>query len=150
MAIPTEAIETAFIARLRGDTTLQGLLTGATSPLWNIFDANGVPTNQPFPYVVVFPIMTQLGEDLSFGTDARDTFVQASAFTMPGASGGMKQARDIMGRIDALFFSEGKGIPLDLSSSGFNQYLILPDNAIERPDEIVPSIDVRWKLQTQG
>ena len=150
MSIPTGAIEAATISRLRADSSLQGLLVGSTSPTWNIFDANGVPTNQVPPYVVVFPITSQLGEDYSFGTDARDTFLQISAFTQPGAGGGMKQARDIMARIDALFFSGGKGIPLDLSGQGFNQYLILPDNEIERPDEIMPSVDQRWKLLTQG
>lgn len=148
MAVPTGAIQAAFIARLRGDTTLQGLLTGSTTPTWSIFDSGGVPVSQPFPYIVVFPILSQIGEDLSLGTDAVNTFVQTSVFTQTGASGGFFQARGIAARIYALMHEKA----LDLSSSGFNQYLLLFDNEQEIPqaDGITQLIATRWKLQTQG
>lgn len=148
MALPTGAIQAAFIARLRGDTTLQGLLTGSTSPTWNIFDSGGVPVGQSFPYVVVFPILSQSGEALSFGTDAVDSFVQTSVFTQVGASGGFSQARGIAARIYILTHENA----LDLSSSGFNQYLLLFDNEQEIPqaDGITQMIATRWRLQTQG
>lgn len=148
MALPTGAIQTAFIARLRGDVTLQGLLVGSTTPTWNIFDSGGVPVGQSFPYAVVFPILSQSGEDLSFGTDAVDTFVQTSVFTQVGASGGFSQARGIAARIYTLMHEKA----LDLSSSGFNQYLLLFDNEQEIPqsDGITQMIATRWKLQTQG
>ena len=148
MSIPTGAIQTAFIARLRGDAALQGLLVGSTTPTWNIFDANGVPVGQSFPYVVVFPILSQSGEDLSFGTDAVDSFVQISVFTQVGASGGFSQARGIAKRVYDIVQEKA----LDLSSSGFNQYLLLFDNEQEIPqsDGITQLIAHRYKLQTQG
>lgn len=148
MSLPTGAIQTAFIARLRGDTTLQSLLVGSTAPTWNIFDSGGVPVGQPFPYIVLFPILSQSGEDLSFGTDAVDTFVQSSVFTQVGASGGFSQARGIAKRIYDITHEK----ELDLSSSGFLQYLLLFDNEQEIPqaDGITQLIATRWKLQTQG
>ncbi len=148
MSLPTGAIQTAFIARFRGDTTLQGLLTGSTTPTWNVFDGSGVPVSQSFPYVVVFPITSQSGQDLSFGTDAVDTFVQVSVFTQVGASGGFSQARSIAKRIYDITQEKA----LDLSSSGFNQYLLLFDNEQEVPqgDGITQLIAHRYKLQTQG
>jgi len=148
MTLPTGAIQTAFIARLRGDVTLQSLLVGSTAPTWSIFDSGGVPVGQPFPYVVLFPILSQSGEALSFGTDAVDSFVQTSVFTQVGASGGFSQARGIAARIYALMNENA----LDLSLSGFNQYLLLFDNEQEVPqaDGITQMIATRWKLQTQG
>lgn len=148
MSLPTGAIQTAFIARLRGDATLQALLTGSTAPTWNIFDSGGVPVGQPFPYIVAFPILSQSGEDLSFGTDAVDAFVQSSVFTQSGASGGFSQARGIAARIYTLMHENA----LDLSLNGFNQYLLLFDNEQEIPqaDGITQLIATRWKLQTQG
>lgn len=148
MALPTGAIQTAFIARLRGDAPLQGLLAGSTTPTWNIFDSGGVPVGQSFPYVVVFPILSQSGEDLSFGTDAVDSFVQISVFTQVGASGGFSQARGIAKKIYDIVHEKA----LDLSSSGFNQYLLLLDNEQEVPqsDGITQLIAHRYKLQTQG
>jgi hypothetical protein len=148
VALPTGAIQTAFIARLRGDATLRGLLVGSTTPTWNIFDSGGVPVGQSFPYVVVSPILSQSGEDLSFGTDAVDTFVQSSVFTQTGASGGFSQARGIAKRIYDIVHEKA----LDLSLSGFSQYLLLFDNEQELPqsDGITQLIATRWKLQTQG
>jgi len=92
--------------------------------------------------------LSQSGEALSFGTDAVDSFVQTSVFTQVGASGGFSQARGIAARIYALMNENA----LDLSLSGFNQYLLLFDNEQEVPqaDGITQMIATRWKLQTQG
>jgi hypothetical protein len=145
MSLPTAAIQTGFIARYRADTPLQGLLAGSTAPTWSIYDQNGVPTNQAFPYVVLFPITSQSGTALAFGTDAVDTFMQVSVFTQ---SGGLAQARAIAKRIYDI--SQGKA--LDLSGSGFNQFFLLFDNEQESPelDGITQQIAHRYKLMTTG
>lgn len=144
MGYPVPAIQVAIIARLRGDTTLRGLLVGSTAPEWNVFDADGVPVNQPCPYVVTFPITNQSGEDLSFGTDAVDTYQQVSTFTK---SQGYAQARAIAGRNYFLLHMK----VLDLSADGFNQYLIIFDSDQElSEDGINQHIPQRYKLQTQG
>jgi hypothetical protein len=148
VSLPTAEIETAFITRYRNDATLQGLLTGAVAPLYNIFDQGGVPTNQPFPYVVIFPITSQSGEALSFGTDAVDVFMQVSVCTQVGTSAGFAQARTIAKQIYKLTHQKA----LDLSGSGFNQYLLLFENEQERPptDGITQQIIHRYRCNTQG
>jgi Protein of unknown function (DUF3168) len=148
MSLPTIAIQTAMISRYRGDTTLQGLLVGSTTPLWSVFDQEGVPVSTAFPYIVLFPITSQSGTSLSFGTDAVDTFMQVSIFTQVGASGGFSQARSIAKRIYDITQMKA----LDLSSSGFNQYLLLFDNEQEVPqgDGITQLIAHRYRLETQG
>ena len=145
MSLPTGAIQTGFITRYRADTPLQGLLTGATAPEWSIYDQNGVPTNRAFPYVVLFPITSQSGTVLSFGTDAVDTFVQISVFTQ---AGGFAQARAIMKRIYDITHEKA----LDLSASSFNQFFLLFDNEQESPesDGITQQIAHRYQLMTQG
>lgn len=145
MGLPTAAIQTGLITRYRADVPLQGLLVGATAPTWSVFDQGGVPTNQPFPYVVLFPITSQSGEDLSFGTDAVDSFVQVSTFTQ---AGGIAKARAIAKRI----YDITQERALDLSASGFSQYFILFDNEQEIPesDGITQHIAHRYKLMTQG
>jgi hypothetical protein len=131
--------------RYRADTTLQGLLTGAAAPTWNIFDQGGVPTNQPFPYVVVFPVTSQSGTVLSFGTDAVDTYMQISIFTQ---AGGFAKVRTIAARIYTLTHQQA----LNLSGGGFNQFFVLFDNEQEIPesDGIMQHIALRFKLMTQG
>lgn len=148
MSLPTAAIQTAAISRYRADTTLQGLLTGATSPLWNIYDQMGVPTNTAFPYVVVFPIMSQQGMAFAFGTDAVDSYMQVSVFTQTGASGGFSQARAIVKRVYDITHKQA----FNLSGSGFNQFLLLFDNEQEAPqqDGITQAIHHRYRLGTQG
>jgi hypothetical protein len=143
MSYPVPAIQIAIIARLRGDTTLRGLL-GGTAPEWNIYDADGVPDNQPPPYVVTFPITNQSGEDMSFGMDAMDTYQQISAFAK---SKGYAKARAIAAVIYNLFCPNK---PLDLSASGFNQYNLIFDNDQELPDGIAQQIAQRYKIQTEG
>lgn len=148
MSLPTAAIQTAALARFRGDTPLQGLMTGAAAPVWNIYDQGGVPTNTSFPYVVMFPIMSQQGMAFAFGTDAVDTYMQVSAYTQTGASGGFSQARAIIKRIYDLTHKQA----FDLSGSGFNQFLLLFDNEQEQEqqDGISQAIHHRYKLGTTG
>lgn len=142
MSYPAPSIQTAIIARLRGDATLQGLL-GGSGPTWNVFDADGVPGDYPCPYVATFPITSQSGEDLSFGTDAVDIFQQVSVFTQ---SKGFAQARTIAKQVYALLHEKA----LDLLADGFNQYLIIFDQDQELPDGIYQHIPMRFALKTQG
>ncbi|BCL83175.1 DUF3168 domain-containing protein [Ktedonobacteria bacterium brp13] len=145
MALPTGAIQTAFLSRYRADVPLQGLLVGSATPTWNIFDEGGVPTNQPFPYGVVFPITSQSGTALVMGRDGVDTYIQVSVFTQ---AGGFAQARAIIARIYYLTHQK----PLDLLLSGFSQFFLMFDNEQEQQqsDGITQQIVHRYKLFTQG
>lgn len=148
MSLPTAAIQTAALLRYRADIPLQGLLVGSVSPDWSIYDQGGVPTNKTFPYVVLFPITSQKGGAIAFGTDAVDTYVQVSAYTQTGASGGFSQARAIMKRIYDITQEKA----FDLSASGFNQFSLMFDDEQEAPqqDGITQAIHHRYKLMSQG
>lgn len=148
MSLPTPDIQAGFIARYRGDTPLQGLLTGSVAPMWGVFDENGAPTNQPFPYVLVFPITSQSGTARTMGMDAVDTYMQISIVTQTGASGGFAQARAIAKQIYKITHMKA----LDLSANGFNQFFLLFDDEQEMPqsDGITQMIVHRYKLMTQG
>jgi Protein of unknown function (DUF3168) len=148
MALPTLAIETAAMSRMRGDTTLQGLLTGSAAPLWSIFGLDGVPINQPFPYIAAGVPITQTGSAETMSTPGRDAFLQVSVLTQAGASGGFAQAWAIANRIDDLFNRKA----LDLSASGFSNFFLMLENALEQPqaDGITQHIPMRFKLMTQG
>ena len=99
MTIAVTALQTAAIARYRGDSTLQSLIVGSVTPTYNIFDQGAVPVGQTFPYLVVFPVSTMLGQLLSMGSDANDVTLQVSCYTRYG---GMAQARAIMAQVYAL------------------------------------------------
>jgi hypothetical protein len=151
MAMPNGAIMTAMIARYRADTTLKGLLGNPTTPPGNIFDGGGgVPPNQAFPYVAVYIPTSTSGTTLAMGQDAVDSYVQVSAFTQPGATGGLKQARIIIARIYDL--TQPPAPSLNLSASGFANFFLLFENEQEVPptqDGITPSVVHRYKLMTQ-
>lgn len=123
---------------------MQGLLTGATSPTWNIFDALGVPTNQPFPYIVVFPVTSTKGTAFAFGSDSIDTTVQVSIFTM---AGGFSPARIIAKQVYSL--TDQKSLTL---ANGFNNFFVLFDNEVETPqnDGLTQMIAHKYMLKTQG
>ena len=146
MTLPTGAIESALITRYRADAVLQGLLTGAASPTWNIFDANAVPINQPFPYVAVNVITEQLGTAFTAGRDSVDSFVQVSVFTQSGASGGFATARAIAIEIYAITHRQA----LDLSASNLSNFFLLFQDKQEIADGITQHIPIRFKLMTQG
>lgn len=144
MSHPSSAIMTAAIARYRGDATLQGLLTGSTTPTWNIFDGDAVPTNHPFPYVALYLPTSQSSEAETFTVDARDVYMQVSIFTQYA---GFKQARGIAKQICALNYEQ----PLTLSGGLANVFIRL-DSESEQPEDdgITQQIVQRWKLITQG
>src|SRR5438105_1453742 len=87
MADPSAAIQAAFIARYRGDSMLQGLLSGYNAaigaPEWNILDQGGGGVIVPvFPYIYVHPITMQFpGTVLVMGTDALDVYMQINIYT---------------------------------------------------------------------
>jgi hypothetical protein len=144
VSYPAASIQTAIIARLRADTTLRGLLTGSATPEWSIYDADGVPDGKACPYVVTFTITNQSGEDMAFGTDAVDTYLQVSIFT---ESRGYALARSIAARIYALLHMQ----VLNLASDGFNNYNLIFDGDQElSEDGINQHIPMRFMLQTQG
>lgn len=147
MGLPTIAIQTAAITRYRADTTLRGLLAGG-SPLYNIFDENGAPTNTPFPYLVVYPISAKRGEQLTFALDAVDSVFQVSVYTQQGASGGLAKARSITKRV----YDTTHKILFDLSASGFTNFFLLfqSEDVIPTQDGITQEIAVRFELRTQG
>jgi hypothetical protein len=127
MADSSSAVQTAVIARLRGDATLQALMTGASSPEWNIFDEGGSGAEIPsFPAVFVHPLTMSLGTALAMGQDATDVFVQVSTFTQ---SEGFSLARPIAGRIYALLHGP-IATPLALSG-GFGTAQVLFDGRQE-------------------
>src|SRR5216684_3177445 len=100
MALPTGEIEAAIISRLRGDSTLQTLLGAPVNPPGSVFDAGGLATNQPFPYIGVFPVTSTRGTAKSFGMDSVDSIMQVSIFTNVGAPGaGFKAAGEIAIRV---------------------------------------------------
>lgn len=148
MAIPVLAIETAAFARMRGDTTLQGLMTSGSAPNWSIYGFEGVPINQPFPYISAGVPVTQAGSAETMDTPGKDVRLQISVLTQSGASGGFAQAWEIANRIDDLFNRHA----LDLSASGFSNFFILFESAPElpQPDGITQHIPVTFKLMTQG
>lgn len=149
MSMPTGEIMAALIARYRGDATLQELLGNPTNPPGSVWDGGGgVPTNAPMPYIAVYIPVSESGTTLAMGQDAVDSYVYVSAFTQPGAGGGMKQARAIMKQVYELTQTE----PLDLSASGFAQFFLLFQNAQEQPpnsDGLTPMIAHRYHLMTQ-
>lgn len=149
MSFPNGLIQAAYLARYRGDAPLAGLLGNPANPPGAIFDANGPPANTSFPYVILYQIETTVGTTLAMGQDAVDTYMQVSVFTSAGgASGGMKQARDIIARIYDLTHTR----PVDLLAQGFAQFFALFQNGQELPPkegDVVAQIVHRYKLMTQ-
>lgn len=147
MSLPTIAIQTAAIIRYRADTTLQNLLAGST-PIWNIFDENGAPTNTPFPYIVIYPMSAKKGTALTFGSDAVDSIFHVCVYTQQQASGGMGKARAISKQIYDL--TDRK--PFDLSVSGFANFFLLfeSEEVPPTPDGITQEIELKFRLMTQG
>lgn len=148
MALPTIAIQTAALTRLRGDSTLAALLGNPATPPGKIFDDGGVPTLTAYPLVIVWPLLTEKGTTFAMGSDANDTYIQVSVWSQSGETGGMASARAIASQIHELL--DGKG--LDLSASGFNNFFLLFDNEQadgEQDDGLTQKIDHRYKLMTQ-
>lgn len=142
------ATQAAFIAKYRGDTTLQGLLSPATSPEWNVFDQGGSGQITPsFPYVYVHPITMAPGSLLVLGSDANDIYMQVNVYTKEQ---GFDLARQIMARLYAL--THGPVAGQFTLSSGAN-VLSLFDNRQEleeTQDGLIQHIADRYKLFSQG
>lgn len=148
MSDTSEATQEAFIARYRGDTTLQALMIGATALPWNIFDQGGGGVITPsFPYVYVHPITMTLGTLLTFGQDANDFFMQVDVYTR---AQGFSQARKIAARVYQLTHGPvSGGFTL---STGAN-VLSLFDNRQELEetnDGLTQHIVDRYKLYNVG
>lgn len=144
MGLPVGEVQTAAIARLRGDTVLQGLLVGAVTPRWSIFDTGGVPTGQAFPYIVVSIITAKLGTALAMGTDATDIYLQTSTFDY---NAGFARSRGIAKQVHA----DMEAQPLTLTG-GFLNFFILLDNyqEIMQKDGLTSQVVQRWHLMTTG
>jgi hypothetical protein len=143
MGLPQAEMITALLATYKADTTLQGLMTGASAPDWNIFDA--VPTNTPFPYVVLNTITGSPGTALTLGYGkAKDLLVQIDIFSRYA---GFKEAQAIASRIDDLTDEQ----PFTLSG-GFVNYMTLLNNTVQtvEPDGLTRRVMLRYKFLVQG
>lgn len=143
-------VQTAVIARFRGDATLQGLMVGAALPEWNIFDKGGGGIISPaFPYVYAHPITMALGSLLTMGTDANDIYMQVDVYTK---NEGFAQARGIAARTYALIHGPlNKTTPLVLSSGAVCVLLFDGRQELEEiSDGLIQHIADRYKIQTQG
>jgi hypothetical protein len=147
---PTGTIQAALIARYRGDTTLQGILSGynaaIVTPEWNIFDQGGSGAITPvLPYVYVHPIVMSPGTLMSMGKDGKDVRMQVSVFTM---SEGFAQARAIIARIHDLTSMTAGASALTLS--GFSHIWTWFENRNEleqTTDVLIQHIADRYNVQ---
>lgn len=148
MGIPASAIEIAALARLRGDTTLQGLMTSATASPWSIFPFGSVPINQAFPYIACGVPVNQVGTADVMALAGVDSELQISVLTQTGATGGFHTAWQIANRVNALFDRQA----LDISASGFSNFFLKFQSAPEMPqdDGLTQHIPMRFRLMTQG
>lgn len=142
MALPEQELITAIIAKYRADAMLQGLIPGADTTTWNIFDS--VPINQAFPYVVLNNITTNIGTGLTmpYGK-ANDVLVQIDVFSQYQ---GFLEARRIASRIDTLTNEQS------FTMVDFTNFLTLFNNSLQmvEPDGITRRVMLRYKFMTQG
>lgn len=142
MALPHQELLTALFTTLRGDTTLRGLLTGSSAPAWGIFDA--VPTNEPFPYVVIHEVTSVTGIALTmpFGK-ANDFMIPFDVFSQYA---GFQEAQKIASRIDTLVNEVSQ------SMADFNNYMTIINDTKQmvEPDGITRRLMARYKFYTQG
>ena len=147
MSDPSAAIQTAALARLRGDSTLQGLLTGAVSPTWSIYDAMGVPPLKTFPYLVVSLVTLSRGTALSMGQDATDALLQVQGFTQSDQAGGFAKLRGIMAQVYSLMQQQS----LSLSGGATNFFLLFDrGQPLPGPDGRTQQYWQRYQLMNVG
>jgi hypothetical protein len=125
MGLPTGEIEVAAIDRYRNDSGLQTLLGGPY-----VFDETGVPTNTPFPYLVVCQPSSTRGTAKAFGSDSVDTRLRVICYTQ---SGGFKQARAILKYVYDI--TQEKPFAL---ANGFHNFFLQFDNEIAAPAQVAP------------
>lgn len=146
LSIPAQ---TALIQRYRGDATLQGLMTGATAPEWNIFDQGGNDSITPvFPSIFAHPITMAMGSLLVMGADGSDLYMLVNTYTK---TEGFNLARQIASRLYNITHDPQSKNPLVLSSGV--SALILFENRQELEevqDGLVQHIADRYKLLLQG
>lgn len=148
MALPTRAIEIVALARMRGDATLQGMMTAGVTPLWSIYGFDEIPTNTPFPYIAAGVPTSQAGGAETMDMPGVDSWLQVSVLTQTGQTGGFAQAWSIANQVHELFNRKA----LDITASGFSNFFLLFENALEQPqaDGITQHIPMRFKLMNQG
>lgn len=141
MALPHTEMITAMITAYRADTTLQGLIVGATTPEWGIFDS--VPTNEAFPYVVINNITTNIGTGLTFDFNAHDMLIQIDVFSQYS---GFNEARAIASQIDTL--TNRKSFTL----ADFTNFSTLFNSSFQKVEEdgITHRVMTEYKAMTQG
>jgi hypothetical protein len=146
VADPTSVVQAALISLYRADATLQGLMVGAVSPEWNIYDqgGSGIITPTP-PYVYLHPITVSPGTFMSMGKDGKDVRMQVSVFTQ---GEGFAQARAIIARIHDLTASPAGASVLTLS--GFDHEWTWFENRQEleeTTDVLIQHIADRYNVQ---
>lgn len=143
MALPQWELVKAAMAVYRADTTLQGLITGAQSPTWNIFDS--VPINQAFPYVVINDIssVSGIGLTMPYGK-AKDVLMQIDIFSQYA---GFKEAQTIASRLDDL--TDEVSLAL---GDGFTNYMTMFTNSMQKveSDGITRRVMLEYRFYTQG
>lgn len=141
MAFPQTELVTVMMAKYRADTTLRGLIIGATAPEWGIFDS--VPTNEAFPYVVINEISTVLGTAMTFDYNAHDMLVQIDVFSQYS---GFNEARAIASQIDEL--TNRKSFTL----VNFTNFSMLFNSSFQKVEEdgITHRVMAEYKAMTQG
>lgn len=142
MALPQQELITAMVTTYRADSTLQGLLVGATAPTWNIFDS--VPIRQAFPYVVLNAITGNEGTLLTmpYGK-AIDLLVQIDVFSQYQ---GFVESWKIASRIDSLTNQ------VSFVLADFVQVFTLLSNTLQlvEPDGITRRVLSRYRCMIQG
>lgn len=148
MALPTLAIETAALLRMRGDTTLQGLMTSGSAPLYSIYGFDGVPPLTAFPYIACGVPTTQNGSAETMDLQAADVFLQISVLTQTGLDGGFAIAWGIANRVHTLFDRQA----LTLVGGSASNFFCAFEQAPEQPqqDGLTQHIPMRFRLLTQG
>lgn len=149
MADARGATQAAFIARCRGDATLQALLSPATAPEWNVFDQGGSGGITPsFPYVYIHPILSQKGTAWVMGTDASDVFMLVNVYTK---NQGFDFARQIATRLYQLFDGPSGAAPLVITGFATVSATYANGQELEETqDGLIQHIADRYKIMTQG
>lgn len=141
MALPQTEMITAMITAYRADATLQGLIPGASTPTWNIFDS--VPINQAFPYVVINDITATIGTGLTFDHNAHDMLIQIDVFSQYQ---GFNEARTIASRIDTLTNRQS------FAMTDFTNFFTLFNNSLQmvEQDGITRRVMIEYRCMSQG
>lgn len=143
MAQPYSEVQTALVSRLRGNTGVQAVMTGASAPTWNIID--NISVNTMFPYVWVADMQGLLGTALALGTNATDIIASLHIFSQyPG----FKEAQIIASAIDTALNKQALSL-----ADGFTNFFLLFQSSLPpilEQDGLTRHLIVRYKLMMQG